>query len=99
MNAHVAAPFAVDDSMRVLVERIRGFAYDDASPTEMQDLCSALKLVAEDTVQRWETVVRLEQEAREKVSMGEVRSMMRDVLGVTKPGKPWWRIFRFDWPR
>lgn len=79
-------PFGNDATFAELAEKIRGFSYDDASPTEQVELAGALKLLAQETVSRWETVRRMEDDLRSKLSMAKVREAMNDVIVVTREG-------------
>jgi hypothetical protein len=81
------SPFdATNNDMAALCERIRGFTHDDASPAEQVQLCAALKLLAEETVNRWELVRKLELELRDKLTMADIREKMSEVLVITEEG-------------
>lgn len=79
-------PFENDNPDAALVERIRGFTHDDASPAEQVQLCNMLKQLAEKTVDRYLVVVNLENELRTKLSMADIREKMSEVLVVTEEG-------------
>lgn len=86
MNTHTNA-FGTDATFAQLAEKIRGFSFDDSSPNEQMELVGALKLLAEETVSRWETVRKLEADLRSKLSMADIREAMSEVIVVTREGK------------
>lgn len=94
MNKHVPT-FGNDATFDELADRIRGFSHDDASVTEQGKMVAACKLLAEETVKRWDMMRLLERELREKVSMAELRERMNEVLAVDAPRSR----FQIRWPR
>jgi hypothetical protein len=84
--------FGTEHTFAELCEKITGFSHDDASPAEQVQMVSALKILAQDTVDRWHTVHQLELDLKSKITMAQIRERMNDVLDVTDKGNssnPW----------
>lgn len=87
MTLNTNNAFGNDATFAQLAEKIRGFSFDDSSPTEQHELIGALKILAEETVCRWENVRKLEKDLQQKLSMADIREAMSEVLVVTREGK------------
>jgi hypothetical protein len=97
MNKHTPI-FGTEHTFAELCERIAGFNHEDASPAEQDQLTAALKLLAQDTVDRWRAVHSLEKDLKSKITMAKIRERMNNVLDVTREGTTWcerlWFVFR-----
>jgi hypothetical protein len=79
-----------DDTMLTLVQRIRGFNYENATPDDNAVLIKALKTVAHDTIARWEHVYELERLADARLKTVNVTRELSEVCETLhrKPKKP-----------
>ena len=90
MNVHVSnRDLGTDEELAELVNRIRGFDYGNATPKENLALARALKVLAEDVVQRRDKLVELQAELQRKLSLAEVTAEMGEVLRSLKPKRSW----------
>lgn len=80
-------PFGNDASLGELCERIRGFNYTEASPAELSTFLGAVKLVAQDTVDRNERIRKMELELRNRITEAELYEELRGVVDITQLGK------------
>jgi len=91
MNAHIAnRDLGTDAELAELVARIKGFDYEHATNNENLALAKALKVLAEDIVQRQQKVQAMQDELKRKLQLAEVTAEMSAVLTSLKP-KRWWR--------
>ena len=90
MNVHVSnRDLGTDEELAELVNRIRGFDYGNATPKENLALARALKVLAEDVLQRRDKVAELQAELERKLSLAEVTAEMGEVLRSLKPKRTW----------
>ncbi len=83
MNAR--AELGTDAELIALVDKIKGFRHDDASPAENLALAQALKIVALDIVQRHEQVRTMQDMLTRKIAIAEVAGELAGVVSALKP--------------
>lgn len=74
-----------DTELRTLVSKIQGYDYDNATSDDHLALTRALKILAEDMVQRHATITAHELELKRKLSLAEVTSELDGVLKALHP--------------
>jgi 7-keto-8-aminopelargonate synthetase-like enzyme len=90
MNVHVSnRELGTDEELSDLVNRIRAFDYGSATPKENLALARALKVMAEDVLQRRQKVTELQAELQRKLSLAEVTAEMGEVLKALRPKRTW----------
>ena len=73
-----------------LVNRIRGFDFDDATPTELLSLSKALRVLADDTIARHQHAGDLEIQLSQKLKLAAVIEEMHGVVETLKPVRKGW---------
>jgi len=71
-----------DAEMDLLVQRIKGFNYEDASLEELVSLSRALQVLAEDIVQQQQDCRKLNSELTRKLSITDAVSEMSGVVNA-----------------
>lgn len=90
MNAHTAnKELGTDAELSELVARIRGFDFDNATDKENLALTRALKVLADDIVQRHTKVREMQEELKRKLSLAEVTAELSDVIKTIQPKRAW----------
>lgn len=67
-----------------LVERIRGFAFENADADDLARMARATKLIAEHTVATYENVKKMERELQVKLKIAAVAEAVQGVVSVHK---------------
>lgn len=92
MNAR--AELGTDAELIALVEKIKGFAFDTATPAEMAALIQALKIVAADVTRKHEQVREMKDALAEKLQVASMASELSGVVTALRqpiePRKPRW---------
>jgi hypothetical protein len=88
MNAHTKTDMGSDNELLTLVEKIKGFRYDDATSAENFALARALKLVADDTVRRHEEVRQMQKRLQEKLAVANIAAELSEVVNALKAPEP-----------
>jgi hypothetical protein len=73
-----------------LVAQIKSFDAEYATPVENIALARALKVVAQDIVDRHEQVTALQRKLEEHLAIAEVASELSGVIDVIRPRKRGW---------
>lgn len=85
-----------DDEIALLVQKIKGFDFEDASLNELQSVIIAIKVLSDDIVIRQEECRRLQQELRQRITISEVVKEMADVVRSVRNAKPSSKISWFS---
>lgn len=81
-----------DAELNTLVNKIRGYDFDNATADDHLALTRALKIVAEDVITRRQTIIEHEAELKRRLSLAEVTTELDGVLKSLRPKrKRWWR--------
>jgi cysteine sulfinate desulfinase/cysteine desulfurase-like protein len=88
MSAHTKTDMTSDNELLTLVEKIKGFRYDDATTAENFALARALKLVAEDIVRRHEEVRQMQERLREKLEVANIAAELSEVVSALNAPEP-----------
>lgn len=83
MNART--DLGTDAELLALVSKIKGFNYDGATAPENLALAQALKIVAQDTVARWEAVREQQRILADKIAIADVATELAGVVNTLKP--------------
>lgn len=83
MNAR--AELGTDAELIALVDKIKGFKHDDASPAENLALAQALKIVAQDIVLRHDEVREMQAQLAHKIAIAEVAGELAGVVSTLRP--------------
>ena len=76
-----------DDEIALLVQKIKGFDFEDASLNELQSVIIAIKVLSDDIVIRQEECRRLQQELRQRITISEVVKEMAGVVRSVRTAK------------
>ena len=76
-----------DDEIALLVQKIKGFDFEDASLNELQSVIIAIKVLSDDIVIRQEECRRLQQELRQRITISEVVKEMAGVVRSVRNAK------------
>lgn len=77
-----------DAELLALVAKIKGFDHDAATAPENLALAQALKIVAQDTVARWEQVREQQRTLSEKTAVASVVVELADVISTLRQSSP-----------
>lgn len=79
-----------DAELLELVTRIKGFNFDDATVSELLSLSKALRVLADDTIARYENVKDLQSELSQKLKLAAVVEEMSGVVATLRPVRKSW---------
>ncbi|CAB4125037.1 hypothetical protein UFOVP55_50 [uncultured Caudovirales phage] len=96
MTRNVNKDLGADDSILQLVERIQAFNYNDADNRDLSSLARAIKVLAQDLVERHASARALEAELVRKTAIADVAGELAEVYRTIAPSKPAKRGF-FTW--
>lgn len=82
-----------DDEIAELVQRIKGFSFEEAGVSEMLAVARALRVLADDIITRHERAKQLEDTLKGRVQISEVVAEMSALITQQRPNKSWlpWR--------
>ena len=85
----------IDPDLFTIIQRVRGFDHDAATPDEQMLVVQALKTIANDTVARFEHVLALQRELESKLQTATFCAEVSEVVARIKPVTPptkhsWW---------
>lgn len=83
-----ATPFGTDHTFDELIEKLKGADLDNSSPNDLQKFIIALKILSEETIARHESVRKLENDLREKLTLASLYENMDSVLGNLREAQP-----------
>ena len=87
MNAR--AELGTDAELIALVEKIKGFAYDNATPAELAALIQALKIVAADVTRKHEDVREMRDALADRLKVASMASELSGVVtALRQPVEP-----------
>lgn len=78
-----------DDEIAMLVQRIKGFNFDEAGVNEMLSLARALHVVADDITSRHDRIRELETTLKGKLQVADVVAEVNLILSKSKTKKSW----------
>lgn len=88
MNVRANAELGSDVELMNLVNKIRGFDFDEAGPAENLALARALKLITEDTLRRHDDVRQMQIRMRERLAVAETASELAGVVNALNQPDP-----------
>jgi hypothetical protein len=87
---HPNTDLGTNTELQQLVDQIRSFDADYATPRENMALARALKIVAQDTVRRHEQAIALQARLEEHLAIAETAAELSGVIDVIRPRKRSW---------
>lgn len=87
---HLNADLGLDTDLIALVSKIKDFDYDNATPPESMALARALKVVADDIVERHTRVLTMQRTLADKIALAEVAGELAGVIDAIRPRKRGW---------
>lgn len=83
-EAPAGSPISTPDLI-ALVQRVRGFDHDNATPVEQRLVVQALRMIAEDVVARSEYVVKLQHDLEQRLTTADFCREVSEVVTMLRP--------------